>query len=138
MLVLYSGLLKQGCEVVKEFDDLPLIPCHADELNQVWTNLIHNALQAMDYKGTLTLRSRLDPAGTCPQIVVQIEDTGHGIPADLQHRVWESFFTTKESGEGSGLGLGICKRIIEKHSGRLFFESEPGRTVFTVVLPLQT
>ena len=138
VLVLYSGLLKQGCEVVKEFDDLPLIPCHADELNQVWTNLIHNALQAMDYKGTLTLRSRLDPAGTCPQIVVQIEDTGHGIPADLQHRVWESFFTTKESGEGSGLGLGICKRIIEKHSGRLFFESEPGRTVFTVVLPLQT
>ena len=69
---------------------------------------------------------------------MQIEDTGHGIPADLQHRVWESFFTTKESGEGSGLGLGICKRIIEKHSGRLFFESEPGRTVFTVVLPLQT
>jgi len=138
VLVLYSGLLKQGCEVVKEFDDLPLIPCHADELNQVWTNLIHNALQAMDYKGTLTLRSRLDPAGTCPQIVVQIEDSGHGIPADLQHRVWESFFTTKESGEGSGLGLGICKRIIEKHSGRLFFESEPGRTVFTVVLPLQT
>ena len=138
VLVLYSGLLKQGCEVVKEFDDLPLIPCHADELNQVWTNLIHNALQAMDYKGTLTLRSRLDPAGTCPQIVVQIEDTGHGIPADLQHRVWESLFTTKESGEGSGLGLGICKRIIEKHSGRLFFESEPGRTVFTVVLPLQT
>ena len=138
VLVLYSGLLKQGCEVVKEFDALPLIPCHADELNQVWTNLIHNALQAMDYKGTLTLRSRLDPAGTCPQIVVQIEDTGHGIPADLQHRVWESFFTTKESGEGSGLGLGICKRIIEKHSGRLFFESEPGRTVFTVVLPLQT
>ena len=138
VLVLYSGLLKQGCEVIKEFDSMPPLLCHADELNQVWTNLIHNALQAMDYKGTLTLRSHLERSGSSPQIVVQVEDTGHGIPADLQHQVWESFFTTKESGEGSGLGLGICKRIIEKHSGRMFFESEPGKTVFTVVLPLQT
>ncbi|MBA53410.1 MAG: hypothetical protein CMK89_03055 [Pseudomonadales bacterium] len=138
VLVLYSGLLKQGCEVVKEFEELPPLDCHADELNQVWTNLIHNALQAMDYKGTLTLRTRIDQAGTCPQIIVQIEDTGHGIPAELQNRVWESFFTTKESGEGSGLGLGICKRIVEKHAGRLFFESQPGKTTFTVVLPLST
>ena len=136
VLVLYSGLLKQGCEVVKEFEDLPPLDCHADELNQVWTNLIHNALQAMDYKGTLTLRTRVDHAGTCPQIIVQIEDTGHGIPPGLQNRVWESFFTTKESGEGSGLGLGICKRIVEKHAGRLFFESQTGKTTFTVVLPL--
>ena len=138
VLVLYSGLLKQGCEVVKEFSELPPLDCHADELNQVWTNLIHNALQAMDYKGTLTLRSRLDQSGTCPQIIVQVEDTGHGIPPELHNRVWESFFTTKESGEGSGLGLGICKRIIEKHAGRLFFESQPGKTTFTVVLPLAT
>ncbi|RLT93243.1 ATP-binding protein [Ketobacter sp.] len=136
VLVLYSGLLKQGCEVVKEFEELPPLDCHADELNQVWTNLIHNALQAMDYKGTLTLRTRVDHSGTCPQIIVQIADTGHGIPLELQHRVWESFFTTKESGEGSGLGLGICRRIVEKHAGRLFFESQPGQTTFTVVLPL--
>ncbi|MEE2731068.1 MAG: ATP-binding protein [Pseudomonadota bacterium] len=136
VLVLYSGLLKQGCEVVKEFEELPPLDCHADELNQVWTNLIHNALQAMDYKGTLTLRTRVDHSGTCPQIIVQIADTGHGIPLELQNRVWESFFTTKESGEGSGLGLGICRRIVEKHAGRLFFESQPGQTTFTVVLPL--
>jgi len=137
VLVLYSGLLKQGCEVVKEFERLPLLNCHADELNQVWTNLIHNALQAMDYKGVLTIRTRLDESAARPQIMVQVTDTGQGIPPELKNRIWESFFTTKESGEGSGLGLGICKRIIEKHNGRIFFESRPGETTFTVVLPLQ-
>lgn len=138
VLILYSGLLKQGCEVVKEFEKLPLLNCYADELNQVWTNLIHNALQAMDYKGTLTIKTQLDDSGIRPQIVIQISDTGHGIPAELKSRIWESFFTTKETGEGSGLGLGICKRIVEKHNGRIFFESQPGSTTFTVVLPLQS
>jgi len=135
--VLYSGLLKQGCEVVKEFERLPLLSCHADELNQVWTNLIHNALQAMNYKGVLTIKTRLDESASRPQIMVQVTDTGQGIPPELKNRIWESFFTTKESGEGSGLGLGICKRIIEKHNGRIFFESRQGETTFTVVLPLQ-
>ncbi|AUM12001.1 sensor histidine kinase [Ketobacter alkanivorans] len=137
VLVLYSGLLKQGCEVVKEFERLPLLSCHADELNQVWTNLIHNALQAMNYKGVLTIKTRLDESASRPQIMVQVTDTGQGIPPELKNRIWESFFTTKESGEGSGLGLGICKRIIEKHNGRIFFESRQGETTFTVVLPLQ-
>ncbi|MAR89538.1 MAG: ATP-binding protein [Pseudomonadota bacterium] len=137
VLVLYSGLLKQGCEVIKEFGRLPLLQCHADELNQVWTNLIHNALQAMEYRGTLTIQTYLEESGTRPQIVVQISDTGHGIPPEYKDRIWDSFFTTKESGEGSGLGLGICRRIIEKHNGRMFFDSQPGCTTFTVVLPLQ-
>jgi signal transduction histidine kinase len=133
VLVLYNGLLKQGCQVVKHYSDLPLLNCHADELNQVWTNLIHNALQAMDYKGTLTLETKVASEA---EVWVSVSDTGQGIEPEIQHRIWESFFTTKVSGEGSGLGLGICKRIVEKHSGRIFFDSKPGSTTFTVALPI--
>lgn len=136
VLILYNGLLKHGCEVVKEFNSLPPLRCHADELNQVWTNLIHNALQAMEYKGMLTINTEISKQANPPEVRVHISDTGHGIPAQIQSRVWDSFFTTKVSGEGSGLGLGICKRIIDKHNGKIFFTSKPGATTFTVSLPL--
>jgi signal transduction histidine kinase len=137
VLILYRGLLKHGCEVIKHFEDLPSIFCHPDEMNQVWTNLIHNALQAMDNRGVLTLNSSLeqDEQGqSC--IMVRIMDDGPGIPKELEQRIWETFFTTKASGEGSGLGLGICRRIVEKHQGELSFKSEPGKTEFTVKLPV--
>jgi signal transduction histidine kinase len=136
VLELYRGLFKQGCEVVRNFEDLPLLDCYSDELNQVWTNLIHNALQAMDNRGTLEIATYVERHKGRAAIVVTITDDGPGIPEHLTHRVWESFFTTKAAGEGSGMGLGICKRIVEKHHGQLTFESEPGYTQFKVRLPL--
>ncbi|MVF11456.1 HAMP domain-containing protein [Ketobacter sp. MCCC 1A13808] len=136
VLVLYNGLLKQGCEVIKNFQTLPLLNCYPDELNQVWTNLIHNALQAMEYKGVLTIDTLSINIENQPHIQVNISDTGQGISKQIQERIWESFFTTKVAGEGSGLGLGICKRIVEKHRGKIFFKSRPGYTTFSVVLPI--
>jgi len=136
VLELYRGLFKQGCEVVRDFGVIPELMCYSDELNQVWTNLIHNALQAMDNKGVLKLTTYVEQEGTNPSVIVTVADSGPGIPEHLTHRVWESFFTTKSAGEGSGLGLGICKRIVEKHQGELTFVSEPGNTVFKVRLPL--
>ncbi|WP_432940122.1 ATP-binding protein [Kribbella sp. CA-253562] len=132
-LVMMSGKL-QGIEVVKDFDpDLPAIPAYAAELNQVWTNIIDNAVSAMDGSGTLTLRTRRDGA----YAVVEIGDTGPGIPPEIRRRIFEPFFTTKPIGEGTGLGLDISWRIVvKKHHGDLRVESEPGNTVFKIVLPL--
>jgi signal transduction histidine kinase len=133
-LVMMSGKL-QGYEIVKDFDpDLPAIPAYAAELNQVWTNIIDNAVSAMGGSGTLTLRTRRDGA----YAVVEIGDTGPGIPEEIRRRIFEPFFTTKPIGEGTGLGLDISWRIVvKKHHGDLRVESEPGRTVFKIVLPLE-
>ncbi|MGW6199593.1 ATP-binding protein [Kribbella sp. NPDC055110] len=132
-LVMMSGKL-QGYEVVKDFDpELPAIPAYAAELNQVWTNIIDNAVSAMGGSGTLTIRTRRDGA----YAVVEIGDTGPGIPDAIRRRIFEPFFTTKPIGEGTGLGLDISWRIVvKKHHGDLRVESEPGRTVFKIVLPL--
>ena len=132
-LVMMSGKL-QGFDVVKDFDpELPPIPAYAAELNQVWTNIIDNAVSAMGGSGTLTLRTRRDGA----YAVVEIGDTGPGIPEEIRRRIFEPFFTTKPIGEGTGLGLDISWRIVvKKHHGDLRVESEPGRTVFKIVLPL--
>jgi len=132
VLVLYQGLLRQGCEVDEHFGNLPEINCYPDELNQVWTNLIHNSLHAMQNKGTLTINTEQQ----AKNIIVTISDTGLGIPLDVQPKVYDTFFTTKPAGEGSGLGLGICKRIIDKHQGSIQFMSEPGKTSFIVILPI--
>jgi signal transduction histidine kinase len=132
VLVLYQNLLKQGCQLVERFGVLPEIRCYPDELNQVWTNLIHNALHAMNMKGVLTIETRL----VDNMIRVDIADNGPGIPEDVLPRIFDSFFTTKHAGEGSGLGLGICRRIIDKHQGRIDVVSRPGGTIFTVWLPI--
>jgi len=132
VLVLYQSLLKQGCEVVECFGTLPVTHCYPDELNQVWTNLIHNALHAMQNKGVLTIKTQCEEQN----IIVSITDNGSGIPSEVQPKIYDSFFTTKPAGEGSGLGLGICKRIIDKHNGSIDFISEPGRTTFRVVIPV--
>jgi len=134
-LLMMSAKLK-GITVNKQYDKtLPKIPAYAAELNQVWTNLIDNAEQAMDGQGTLTIRTARD--GDC--ILVEIGDTGPGIPADVQDRIFEPFFTTKPVGEGTGLGLDIAWRIVvKKHHGDLRFESVPGNTRFQVRLPIQT
>ncbi|MBF0111120.1 MAG: GHKL domain-containing protein, partial [Desulfamplus sp.] len=109
---------------------IPPIPCYPDELNQVWTNLIHNALQAMDHKG----RMEITADQTDTHVIVSVTDSGCGIPKENLERIFNAFFTTKARGQGSGLGLGICKKIVEKHNGTITVESEVGRTVFRVAL----
>jgi signal transduction histidine kinase len=131
ILTLYSNLLKKGVEVVRKYNTSAEILCYPDELNQVWTNLIYNALQSMTYHGKLEIEvgERLN------QVVVKITDSGTGIPPEVQAKIFDPFFTTKPSGEGSGLGLSIAKKIIDKHYGTIAVASIPGRTTFTVILP---
>ena len=133
VLTIYKNqLFKQGVEVIKNYGELPSIACYPDELHQVWTNLIHNALQAMNYKGTLQINTLTQNA--C--VLISIIDNGVGIPADIQAKIFEPFFTTKPVGEGSGLGLDIVKKIIEKHEGKITVASEPGKTTFAVYIPI--
>jgi signal transduction histidine kinase len=133
-LVMLGGKIAPGVTVVKDYDhDLPKVPAYAGELNQVWTNLIVNALDAMAGEGTLTVRTRRD--GDCAS--VEIADTGPGIPEDLRPRVFEPFFTTKPVGQGTGLGLDVSWRIVvQRHGGDLRVTSSPGDTRFQVLLPL--
>jgi len=139
VLTLYHNQLKHGIEVVKCYADVPPIPCYADELQQVWTNVVQNAIQAMDGHGILEICvAPAAPASSAePGVEVSISNNGPPIPAAIQPRIFEPFFTTKPSGEGSGLGLDICRKIVAKHHGTLTVDSQPERTTFTVWLPLQ-
>jgi PAS domain S-box-containing protein len=132
ILTLYQNPIKRGVEVIRNYEDIPPFFCYPDELNQVWTNLIHNALQAMDNKGTLTI----DLREKNKKVEVSITDSGKGIPTELMSKIFQPFFTTKPPGEGSGLGLDIVRKIIEKHQGNIEVESQPGKTTFTVSLPV--
>ncbi len=132
VLTLYQNLLKQGVEVVKNYAEIPPLLCYPDELNQVWTNLVHNALQAMNYRGTLTIELTEQDQ----QAKISITDSGQGIPEEIKAKIFNPFFTTKPAGEGSGLGLDIVKKIIEKHQGKIEVESIPGKTTFNVLLPM--
>jgi signal transduction histidine kinase len=132
ILTLYQNLLKQGVEVIKNYAEIPPILCYPDELNQVWTNLIHNALQAMNYRGTLTIELTAQDY----QAKISITDSGHGIPEEIKTKIFDPFFTTKPAGEGSGLGLDIVKKIVDKHQGKIEVESIPGKTTFNVFLPM--
>ncbi|WP_330346766.1 ATP-binding protein [Streptomyces sp. NBC_00582] len=136
-LMMLSGKIGQQIKVVKEYDrTLPRIPAYPAELNQVWTNLIDNAVQAMNSvggEGTLTVRTALEH----DRLLVEFRDTGPGVPADIRGRIFDPFFTTKPVGEGTGLGLDISWRIVvNKHHGDLKVESVPGDTRFQVLLPL--
>ena len=134
VLTIYSNQIKQGVEVTREYGDVGLVECLPDELNQVWTNLIHNALQAMNNQGKLQIAMQAQDHG----VRVSITDNGPGIPLDIQTRIFDPFFTTKPVGEGSGLGLDIARKIVDKHHGRLELHSEVGvGTTFSVWLPLQ-
>ena len=132
VLTLYQNQLKKGIEVKRNYAELSPVLCYPDELNQVWTNLIHNALQAMDYRGNLIIEMMQKEQ----QVHISITDTGAGIPEEIKPKVFEPFFTTKPPGEGSGLGLDITKKIIEKHHGTIEFKSSPGKTTFIVSLPM--
>ncbi|MFF8024672.1 ATP-binding protein [Streptomyces sp. NPDC007896] len=133
-LMMLSGKIGSGVKIVKEFDrTLPKIPAYPGELNQVWTNLIDNAVSAMDGEGTLTVRTALDH----DQLLVEFRDTGPGVPPEIRDRIFDPFFTTKPVGEGTGLGLDISFRIVvNKHHGSLHVQSVPGDTRFQVRLPL--
>ena len=132
-LTILNHKLKHGIAVHREYHPLPfLVNSFGSELNQVWTNIIDNAIDAMDGKGELRIRTFRD--ADC--VVVEISDNGPGIAADVLPHIFEPFFTTKGVGQGTGLGLDTVQRIVKKHQGDINVNSKPGQTVFQVVLPL--
>jgi two-component system, NtrC family, sensor kinase len=131
-LIIMSNQLKHDIEVIKDLKDVPKILCNPDELNQVWTNLIQNAIHAMKGKGTLSIS--LYEEGE--YVGVEIKDSGSGIPQEIIEKIWDPFFTTKDQGQGTGLGLGIVKGIIDKHKGKTIVQSSPGSTSFKISLPI--
>ncbi|MEW5938024.1 MAG: ATP-binding protein [Chloroflexota bacterium] len=133
-LVILRHKTKEGIHITRDYaPDLPRIEAYGSELNQVWTNIIDNAVDAMNGNGELTLRTRANDG----RVTVEIEDTGPGIPKEIQQRIFEPFFTTKPPGQGTGLGLHISYTIVNKHYGQLRVESQPGQTKFYVTLPVQ-
>ena len=134
ILILTYKLKKKNIQIVRDYDDaLPKIKAFGSELNQVWTNLIVNAVEAMSEGGTLKVRTKREPK----HIMVEVRDTGSGIPSNIRSRIFEPFFTTKAVGEGTGLGLDTVARIVRKHRGNIRFESKPGDTCFQVRLPVE-
>lgn len=134
-LLILRSKIKAGTTVRREYaQDVRQLEAYASELNQVWTNLLDNALDALDGSGQITIRTRQDGRW----VVVEIEDDGPGIPAEIQTRIFDAFFTTKPPGKGTGLGLDISYGIVvHKHRGDIKVTSEPGKTCFQVWLPLQ-
>jgi signal transduction histidine kinase len=135
LVVLGHKLKHTAIEVVRDYDrELPRMTVRGSELNQVWTNLLDNAIDALGERGTMTITTLRD--GGC--IEVHVADDGPGIPAELHDRIFDAFVTTKEVGKGTGLGLATARRIVvDRHDGSLTVESEPGRTLFRVRLPIQ-
>jgi signal transduction histidine kinase len=134
LAVLGFKLKHTEIKIVRDYDrGLPKLTIRGSELNQVWTNLIANAIDALGERGTITIATRLD--GNCA--VVEITDDGRGIAPELVERIFDPFFTTKDVGEGTGLGLATARRIVvDRHDGSLTVESRPGRTTFRVRLAL--
>ena len=133
-LLILKHRLKSGIEVIREYDrTLPRICARPSELNQVWTNLIINAIEAMNDNGELRIRT----AREVDFALVEVIDNGSGIAPEIQSRIFDPFFTTKEVGEGTGLGLDIVHRIVHEHGGNVRFESRDGETRFQVRLPLE-
>jgi signal transduction histidine kinase len=131
-LTILRNQIRYGIVVERRYARLPPIVCNINELNQVWTNVIHNAIQAMKGVGRLTIETLATEDG----VAVRITDTGPGIPDTIRGRIFDPFFTTKDQGEGTGLGLGIAQQIVQRHRGQITVVSEPGRTCFEVRLPL--
>ena len=133
-LALYQNQIKQGIELETYWGEIPNFLGYPDEVVQVWTNLIHNAIQAIKNEGKLIIKTSQKEEF----VLVSIQDTGEGIPEEIQDRIFEAFFTTKAVGEGSGLGLDITRKVVEKHEGKIWFETEEGKgTTFFVELPIK-
>lgn len=123
----------EGIEIEERFDDdVPEIEAYGAELNQVWTNLLSNAADAMDGDGRIVLTTRAEPDA----VVVEVTDDGPGIPPDVRPRIFDAFFTTKDVGHGTGLGLHITREVVRRHGGEIAVDSQPGETTFTVRLPV--
>jgi C4-dicarboxylate-specific signal transduction histidine kinase len=137
VLTLYNNQLKHGIELHRQYETVPDIACYPDELNQVWTNLVHNGIQAMQGKGEMTIAVQPKEREGETYLQVLVIDSGCGIPPDVMPKIFTPFFTTKPMGEGSGLGLDIVKKIIDKHHGAIEVTSQVGRTEFQVWLPMQ-
>jgi signal transduction histidine kinase len=136
LTMLHYRFKKGNVELIEEFDEtLPRIPALVGELNQIWTNVIDNALDAMEpaRKGQLTIRTEKDHE----YVKISIIDNGPGIPADIQSRIFDPFYTTKEIGKGTGLGLDVVTRIVRQHSGSVKVQSVPGRTAFVLCFPIK-
>ena len=132
-LVMLRHKLKEGVEVKRDYaDGIPPIQAYGSELNQVWTNIIDNAIDAMNGKGEIKITTHMDG----DWVIVDLEDNGPGIPEDIQDEIFSPFFTTKAVGKGTGLGLNISYKIIEKHAGEVKVYSKPGKTRFQVSLPI--
>ena len=124
--------LKAGITVHREYGaDVPRIQAYGSELNQVWTNIIDNAIDAMDGQGEITIRTRYDDQW----VIVELEDNGPGIPEAVLPHIFDPFYTTKAPGKGTGMGLNISHNIVQKHRGRVDVYSQPGQTRFEVRLP---
>jgi two-component system NtrC family sensor kinase len=133
-----NNRLKYGIDVVKHYGDLPQVNCYPAQLNQVFSNLITNAIDAMEEADcdpkTLTISTQ---AVEDDRVQITIKDSGSGIKAGVKHKIFDPFFTTKAIGKGTGLGLGICYQIIQKHDGTITVESELGQgTEFVITLPI--
>jgi signal transduction histidine kinase len=134
LLILKYKLKKKNISLTREYDEnLPRLTAHGSLLNQVWTNLIDNAVDAMPEGGRLKIRTRLEADSV---IMVEIRDNGSGIPPEVQPHIFEPFYTTKGVGDGTGLGLDTVSRIVRKHRGNIRFETKPGDTCFQVRLPI--
>lgn len=158
-IIILQNQIKRGIEVIRNYDELPKIEANPGELNQIWTNLINNSIHAMNSKGTIEINTKRKYLNHSPipgsvfleemiekwnanpedasviYFEIKIQDSGKGIPPEIQEKIFDPFFTTKGPGEGSGLGLGIVKQIIEKHKGFIAFKSEPGSTAISIFLP---
>jgi len=133
--MLHHKIHKNNIQIVKNFDTtLPPVKAMIGELNQVWTNLMDNALDAMEEtaKGILEIKTLKDGAF----VEVSIIDNGPGIPEDFKSQIFDPFFTTKEIGKGTGLGLDVVRRIVKQHRGSIKVQSVPGRTAFIVCFPI--
>ena len=131
VLTLYQNMLKHGVEVQREFTQEQVkVMGHGEQLSQVWTNLIHNAIHAMDGKGILHLSTAVEE----DMVIMKIRNSGAKIPEEIQTRIFEPFFTTKQVGQGTGLGLHLCRKLIDGHQGRLVLDNEADQTTFVITL----
>ncbi len=133
-LIILQNQLKNRIEIRKDYGNLGLITCYPGQLNQVFLNLLTNAIQAIEGRGQIEIRTYQQGA----EAVISIRDTGRGIPPELRKHIFEPFFTTKDVGKGAGLGLSVSYGIIQQHQGRVEVESEPGKgSTFIITLPVE-
>jgi signal transduction histidine kinase len=135
-IIMLQHLIKNRIEVYKSYGRLPMVLCNSSQINQVFMNILTNAIDAIPDRGEISIKTLYDSEDN--HVVIVVSDTGTGIPDVLNKRVYEPFFTTKEAGKGTGLGLSISYNIVKEHNGELFFDSTPGSgTTFYIELPVE-